>query len=230
MYQVKPGKFLVLASSSPRRSELLAGCGLEFTVLPSDVDESEIPSETPQAMVERLALAKARYVAHKLSITSEEPPLLQEIPGANLSLAISELVKQKNAQFGEFITVGADTTVSIAGKILGKPRNIPDAVGILSELSAKEHSVFSSIALLRGTETLQVSTFETKVKFLALTKQQIDSYIATGEPMDKAGAYGIQGVGLHLVDSVNGSFSNVVGLNIAALIEQLLKFQVIELR
>lgn len=119
--------------------------------------------------------------------------------------------------------VGADTVVSCGGEILGKPKSREDAHRMLSMLSGIEHSVFTGVTVLRG-EKSKTFYVETKVKFYDLTDEEIDNYIATGEPMDKAGAYGIQGKGSLLVEEIKGDYFNVVGLPISRLHREIKEF------
>jgi len=183
---------LILASSSPRRRELLEQIGVLFDVKVADVDETPLAGESPEDYVQRLAIAKARKVAQDL----EQPCL------------------------------GSDTSVVLNGTIFGKPQNDADARQMLRALSGQSHQVMSAVAIVQYSqagERSDVQLVSTKVTFKNLTSDQIDKYIATGEPADKAGAYGIQGKGALLVAGIEGSYSNVVGLPLtetAVLLEQ----------
>lgn len=180
------GVSLVLASASPRRQELLRSIGLEFSVVPADVDESHRPGETPEQYVERVAHAKAMAVVGKLGF------------GAT----------------GEVAVLAADTTVEVDGEILAKPDDADDARRMLGRLSGRTHQVHTAVVVWRitGQHTVTVST---DVTFAALDEATIDWYLATGEHADKAGAYGIQGAAGALVSRVDGSASNVIGLPMA---------------
>jgi septum formation protein len=167
---------LILASSSPRRAELLRAAGIEFKVLPTDIDETRLPGEMPREYVLRLSRSKALAVARS-----------------------DELV------------LGADTTVVIDDEIEGKPVDAVDARRILRALSGRWHEVLTAITLVRGNQLLS-DIESTRVKFAELNEAEIDWYISTGEPLDKAGAYGIQGYGSRFVERIEGSYSNVVGL------------------
>lgn len=167
---------LILASASPRRSELLRAAGIEFTVRVADIDESVLPGEAPADYVLRLARQKAQAVA----------------------------------QPGE-IVLGADTTVVVNSEIAGKPVDAEDARRMLRLLSDQWHEVLTGVSLVCDRQVLSEIAV-TRVKFAALTDTEIDWYIATGEPMDKAGAYGIQGYASRFVESIEGNYSNVVGL------------------
>ncbi len=176
--------FLYLASRSPRRRELLTQAGIPFRLLDIDVDESVLMGEAPEVYVERLARAKAK---------------------AGL------LLLQQGSYGPSAPVLSADTTVALDGHILSKPADADEAVAMLMRLSGKEHLVHTGIALCSAERILsQVVT--TKVRFANFSQQQIERYVATGESMDKAGAYGIQGYGGVLVESLTGSYSNVVGL------------------
>lgn len=172
---------IILASSSPRRAELLRAAGIEFTVQVADIDESLLAGETPYEYVSRLAASKAGAVA---STTG---------PGA--------------------LVLGADTTVVIDDEIAVKPVDESDARRMLHRLSGQWHQVMTGVALRHG-HHLMVEVEVTRVRLSLLTSEEIDWYVATGEPMDKAGAYGIQGYASRFVERIEGSYSNVVGLPI----------------
>jgi septum formation protein len=171
---------IVLASASPRRSELLESAGVEFSVVPSDIPEEPLPGETPEAHVRRLALEKAREVA-------------SSNPGR--------------------IFIGADTIVVCDGEIMGKPADEADAVHMLRKLAGKGHQVITGFAIHdRQTGRDVVDAVTTQVFFKPLTDAEIQAYVATGCPMDKAGAYAIQGGAAYMVQGIQGSYTNVVGL------------------
>ena len=173
---MKTDQNIVLASASPRRSELLRAAGIEFTVRVADIDETILSGESPEEYVLRLACEKARAVARD----------------------------------GEWV-LGADTTVVVNGEIAGKPVDTDDARRMLRMLSGQWHEVLTGVSLVGGGQVLS-EVAVTRVKFAELTDAEIDWYVATGEPMDKAGAYGIQGYASRFVESIEGSYSNVVGL------------------
>lgn len=171
----------VLASSSPRRSELLAAAGFAFEVAHADIDETPLAHEPADRYVVRLAEGKARAVA---------------------------------ARFPDRAVLGADTTVVVDGDILGKPADAADAAAMLRRLQGRGHEVLTGIALVAHGRA-QVALEATQVSFGPMTDAEIAAYVATGEPMDKAGAYGIQGWAARHVTRVEGSYSNVVGLPVA---------------
>jgi septum formation protein len=175
---------VVLASSSPRRRELLNLIGIAHEVRPANLDESMRPRETPRRHAERLARDKASAVA------TRDPDL---------------------------ITIAADTIVVINRKVLGKPVDEEDAARMLAMLSGREHTVITAVAVSRG-KKLRSAIEEVKVKFRRLREDEIEAYIATGEPMDKAGAYGIQGYGATIVERVEGDYFAVMGLPLVRLI------------
>ncbi len=167
---------IILASSSPRRREVLHSIGLEFEVIAPEVDETRFPDEAPTSYVERLARTKAESV---------------DAPGA--------------------IVIAADTAVVHEGAILGKPAHPAEARSMLGRLQNDTHHVVTGVAVASGSDI--VSDIDTTaVHFLPVTEEEITAYIATGEPMDKAGAYGLQGIAGVFIDAIEGSPSNVVGL------------------
>jgi septum formation protein len=178
-------KHIYLASRSPRRAELLQQMGIDFDVLPSDIDESSLPDESPEAYVMRLASSKAA-----VGLANMQQANLQQRP-----------------------ILAADTTVCIDGVILGKPENNEDAYAMLQRLSGRCHEVHTALALVSaaGTEAV-LST--TRVELAPLSDEKIAAYIASGEPRDKAGAYGIQGLAGTFIKRIEGSYSGVMGLPI----------------
>jgi septum formation protein len=180
---------LILASASPRRAEILRNAGIQFEIRKTDVDESRIVGELPGDYVRRLALAKALSAA-----TEYRDPL------------------------DETLILGADTVVVVDADILGKPASQDDARSMLRRLSGRIHEVHTGLALLRKPGTMQRVVEEiTRVHFASLSEREIEDYIATGEPFDKAGAYGIQGIGGRYVTRIEGCYFNVMGLPLARL-------------
>lgn len=188
---------IVLASASPRRRELLAGLGLDYTVLASGVEEQVTETE-PSRVVEELSAQKAGDVLQKL---------LHEAPGQE-----------------ELLVIGADTIVAVEEQILGKPTSPKDAAEMLGRLSDRGHQVYTGVTLYhycQGGTRRQTFHECTQVQFYPMTEEEIDWYISTGEPMDKAGAYGIQGLGGRFIRAIEGDYSNVVGLPVARLYQEL---------
>ena len=190
---------LILASASPRRSELLTQAGFTFRVHPAHIDETLRPSEDPIAYVTRLAREKAEAV-------------YQEIAGApGLEL---ETWDSKALDRGSLVVLGADTTVTLDSHILGKPENSEDAARMLRLLSGRTHRVITGVSLVSAAQT-QTKAEATAVEFLSLSEEDIQAYIATGEPNDKAGAYAIQGRAARWIPRIEGCYFNVVGLPIS---------------
>jgi len=187
---------LHLASGSPRRRELLTQIGVTFTVISADIDETPLNDEAPTAYVERLARSKA---------------------DAGL------LFLANDPAYSSACVLGADTAVVLDGKILGKPVDQADALAMLAALSDREHQVLTAIAVVdqQRSETRIVSS---RVKFRAISPQEASAYWASGEPQDKAGSYAIQGLAAVFVESLNGSYSAVVGLPLCETAEILQRF------
>ncbi|HIS30731.1 MAG TPA: septum formation inhibitor Maf [Candidatus Limivivens intestinipullorum] len=185
---------IILASGSPRRKELLIQAGIPFEVLVSDADEKTTETDPAKTVME-LALRKARAAARQLA---------------------------KDA-----VILGADTVVALDGSILGKPTGEEDAARMLRTLSGKSHQVYTGVALVRkkGQQQTEKVFFEkTDVEMYAISEEEIAAYIATGEPMDKAGAYGIQGKAAIFVRGIRGDYNTVVGLPAARVYQELKAF------
>ena len=180
---------LVLASASPRRRELLTQAGYEFAVCPAHIDESMDPGETPASYVARLAQQKAEAVYRGLTSIEDKPGLT---------------------------VLGADTTVTLDDHVLGKPEGEADAARMLGLLSGRRHRVLTGIARVSA-EGARVAVESTTVEFAQLSEPEISAYIASGEPMDKAGAYAIQGRAARWIPRIEGCYFNVVGLPLARL-------------
>lgn len=179
---------LILASASPRRRELLTQIGFKFEVRPAHVNEDPRLDEDPISYVVRLAREKALSVFTEIASNSPDP--------------------------AQVVVLGADTTVTLDGHILAKPEDAADAARMLRMLSGRTHRVITGVAVATA-ESTEVAAEVTEVEFLSLTEKEISAYIATGEPMDKAGAYGIQGYAARWIPRVEGCYFNVVGLPIA---------------
>lgn len=206
---------LVLASASPRRRELLSQIGLEFTVMPSTKEENAKTTEAG-ALVQELSRQKAVDIWEQLSGgQGQNPDADQE--------QISEETQEPNLngkQQPELLVVGADTVVCCEGKILGKPHSREAAAEMLTALQGRNHEVYTGVTLYSQSET--VTFFEcTQVEFYPMTEVEISEYIDSKEPMDKAGAYGIQGLGARFVKGIRGDYNNVVGLPVGRLYQEL---------
>ena len=206
---------LVLASASPRRRELLSQIGLEFTVMPSTKEENAKTTEAG-ALVQELSRQKAVDIWEQLSGgQGQNPDADQE--------QIAEETQEPNLngkQQPELLVVGADTVVCCEGKILGKPHSREAAAEMLTALQGRSHEVYTGVTLYSQSET--VTFFEcTQVEFYPMTEVEISEYIDSKEPMDKAGAYGIQGLGARFVKGIRGDYNNVVGLPVGRLYQEL---------
>ncbi|MGI9861570.1 Maf family protein [Moorella naiadis] len=206
---------LILASASPRRQELLGRIGLKFDVRPSRINEERYRDLPPGTRVEALALAKARAAAAEVMA-----PSLKTAGGQVKTRAVPD------TPIGTLI-LGADTLVVCQGQVLGKPASPADAAAMLTFLSGRRHNVYTGVAVVRVPgEEARVTHARTAVTFRRLTPDQIAAYVATGEPLDKAGAYGIQGRGALLVAGIQGDYFNVVGLPLVKVEELLAAFGV----
>jgi len=174
---------LVLASASPRRSDLLRRAGIRFEVRPADIPEVEQPGEAPVAFAQRLARSKALVVAEQIGAS---PPRL---------------------------VLGADTIVVLDGEVFGKPRDSDHALELLERLTGREHSVVTAVAVV-ASDTLQVrqTAVTSRVEMRAVDRAELIEYVATGEPLDKAGGYAVQGGARSFVTKIHGSETNVIGL------------------
>ncbi|NOT65206.1 MAG: septum formation inhibitor Maf [Methylotenera sp.] len=173
---------IILASRSPRRVELLQQMGVRCETLPADIDETQLTNESPEAYVTRLARQKAEACLLRLTDAQRIRPVL-----------------------------AADTTVVLAGAVLGKPENNDDARRMLAALSGNSHQVHTAVALAFNNE-IEVVLSTTVVQMMAFTPAQIDAYIASGEHADKAGSYGIQGAAGAWISHIEGSYTGVMGL------------------
>lgn len=174
---------LVLASRSPRRRALLDAAGIAFEVRPADVPEERRAGEAPAAFATRLAVSKAQAVAGQLG--PARPRLV----------------------------LGADTIVVVGGDVLGKPEGPEHARALLSRLLGRSHSVLTAVALVQGgVPGCRHTVVESRVHMREAAPEEVHAYVATGEPLDKAGAYALQGEGRRFVQKIEGSESNVIGL------------------
>jgi septum formation protein len=194
----KTMKRIILASASPRRISLLRQIGLDADVVPSDIEEKAASAE-PSAVVKELSVQKCLDVAEKTGKESGE----------------------------EHWVIGADTVVASDGQILGKPASPAQAAEMLRGLQGRKHQVYTgvTIALVREGKVSDVETFaeKTEVFLFPMSEEEIQEYIRTGEPFDKAGGYGIQGVFARYVEKIEGDYNNVVGLPAAAVYQRLKK-------
>jgi septum formation protein len=174
---------LILASASPRRRQLLAQAGVAFTVMPADIDETPRAGEPPEVLVVRLAREKARAVAAKLGAGAPR------------------------------LVLGSDTIVVIGESVLGKPRDAEHAVALLGQILGRRHTVFTGVAVVDAASgEARSCCVASDVEMRAAGEAEVRAYVAGGEPLDKAGAYALQGEGRKFVARVIGSESNVIGL------------------
>jgi len=195
---------IILASQSPRRKELLEQIGLEFEICPAKGEEI-ITKSIPEEVVMELSKQKAEEVAAMVASFGENH---KEITTPS-----------------DILVIGADTVVAYDGKILGKPVDEADAKRMLTMLSGNTHSVFTGVTLVlidkEGRAGELVFYEKTDVKMHKMTEKEIDRYIATGEPMDKAGSYGIQGKCAIYIEKIDGDYNNVVGLPVTRIYQEL---------
>lgn len=192
---------IILASNSPRRKELLERAGYTFTVMPSDCDEAT-DIRFPKDMVMELAGRKAENVYKKVCADRAGT----------------------EAETQTFIVIGSDTVVALNGRILGKPVDYDDAYNTLNSLSGQTHNVYTGVSIMYyDGEKCRTKTFyeNTEVTFYPMTHEEITGYLATGDPFDKAGSYGIQTQGGLFVKGIKGSYDNVVGLPLSRLYHEL---------
>ena len=188
----------ILASSSPRRRELLTSIGMDFDVIPSNIPEEREQGEAPEEYVARLSREKAEAIA---------------------------------AKHADRWVIAADTTVLLGEELLEKPVDAADAARMLATIAGRTHIVYTGITLQNAASSYrETRVAESEVRMLPLTAEDIDWYVRTGEPLDKAGAYAVQGIGAMFIDSIHGSYTNVVGLPLALLFQMLRKAGIDPLR
>lgn len=184
---------IILASASDRRKDILTQVGINYEVMPSSIDEDAIQADTPASLVEALSAAKAEAVAERLT--------------------------------KDFVIIGADTVVVKDNSILGKPSDKEEAAKMLRMLQGNRHEVYTGVTLIyvspEGKGLIDTFHVRTIVDMIPMTTDQIDAYIKTGEPMDKAGAYGIQGRGAAYIQDIAGDYYNVVGLPVSTVLARL---------
>ncbi len=186
---------IILASKSPRRKELLSQIGLEFECVVSDKEEV-ISSSIPKDVVEELSLQKAEDVFDIVNVDSKEDVLI----------------------------IGADTVVSHMGRIMGKPKDKADACDMLSQLNNQCHEVWTGVTMvsfINGEKKTETFSEVTKVYMFDMSEMEIRQYVESGEPMDKAGAYAIQGLCAKFIEKIEGDYNNVVGLPISSVYKKI---------
>lgn len=178
---------IVLASASPRREELLKKIVEDFDIIPSDIDESFIKEKVAEQLVEELSYAKAEKV----------------------------FIKEQE-KYDDLIVIGVDTMVALEDNLLGKPKDAEDAKKMLSSLSGKSNDVYTGLSIIvkqKNKITKEVTNSKTRVKMKEMSQEDIEEYVSSGEPLDKAGAYAVQGKGAKYIEEIEGNYDSVVGLN-----------------
>lgn len=204
-------KKIILASASPRRRELLTQIGLDFDVVVSETEE-KITSTESAKVVEELSAQKAEAVWGWMHLQTDADSL------------------EKIAATQDYIVIGADTVVACDGKILGKPGTVENAVAMLRMLQGREHEVYTGVTILssKNGEQRKLTFHEkTAVHFSPMSEEEIREYVATGDPMDKAGAYGIQGFCARYIRGIEGDYNNVVGLPVGRVYQELRRLQLL---
>jgi len=199
---------LILASKSPRRRQLLEGIGLKFIIVPASIDESIEADEDVESVVLRLAEEKAQVVAD----AHEDSYVL----AADTVVVLTQEDTEDDSE------EDSEETPAVKSAIFGKPRDEAEAKEMLYRLQGREHAVITGYCLCCKSDSFSASRIvETTVKMKPLSREEIEAYVATGEPLDKAGSYAIQGIGGAFVESLQGSFTNVVGLPVAQVLSDL---------
>lgn len=207
---------IILASASPRRKELLERLGFTVKVIPSAIDEVRAEGEMPENFVKRMARTKCLAVVDRLNQT-----MYPAEPGGDPTARRYPAVGGARNQETRWV-IAADTVVVLGERILGKPKDTAEASEMLHRLGGNTHRVITGFCihdLKKNKEGIQA--VGTDVRFKRLTSSEIEKYIAVGESMDKAGAYAVQGVGAYLIDSIIGSYTNVVGLPLCQTVEMM---------
>ena len=189
---------IVLASASPRREELLKKIIKDFDIVPSDIDESSVKEKVAGQLVEELSYAKAEKV----------------------------FIKEQE-KYDDLIVIGVDTMVALEDNLLGKPKDAEDAKRMLSDLSGKSNDVYTGLSIIikqKNKIIKEVTNSKTRVKMKKMSKEDIEEYVSTGEPLDKAGAYAVQGKGAKYIEEIEGNYDSVVGLNTELVKEFLEKY------
>lgn len=218
-------KKIILASASPRRKELLAQIGLKFEVMPSEVEENP-ESTLPQDIVIELSKQKARDVWGKIGENDMDGDSndMCVTGGDNADSPGAESIDGRFSH-ADSLVISADTVVAIEGEILGKPKDVEDAARMLGLLSGKEHQVYTGVTMIwmDGEGKREEYSFYvcTGVVMYRMNRAEIMEYVCSGEPMDKAGAYAVQGRAAAYIKSIRGEYSNVVGLPVGRLYQEM---------
>ena len=223
-------KKIILASASPRRRELLTQIGLDFDIVVSETEE-KITSTEPAKVVEELSAQKAEAVWEKLCSTAASQGSVTNAERLDEGSEVFESEQTSGeTTMTDTLVLGADTVVACDGKILGKPADTEAAAAMLTMLQGRGHEVYTGVTILyeqngeRKTLTFHEKTI---VHFYPMTDAQIREYVATGDPMDKAGSYGIQGFCARYIRGIEGDYNNVVGLPVGRVYQELLGLQTV---
>jgi septum formation protein len=218
---------IVLASASPRRQELLKNAGIKFVVQPANIPEVRRKDEAPQAFAERMAEEKARFIWQKIgnhrTLGNSHYVLGADTVVAVEATEVSSVRDDRMLLLNHGVTGVSPVEVQL---VLGKPDNPEHAARMLRQLSSRKHHVITGVCLI-GNDFEDVRSETTAIHFAALSDSDIRNYIASGEPMDKAGAYAIQGAASRWISKIEGDYSNVVGLPIALVLQMLREHRVI---
>ena len=217
-------KKIILASASPRRRELLTQIGLDFDIVVSETEE-KITSTEPAKVVEELSAQKAEAVWEKLCSTAASQGSVTNAERLDEGSEVFESEQTSGeTTMTDTLVLGADTVVACDGKILGKPADTEAAAAMLTMLQGRGHGVYTGVTILyeeNGERKTLTFHEKTTVHFYPMTDAQIREYVATGDPMDKAGAYGIQGFCARYIRGIEGDYNNVVGLPVGRVYQEL---------
>ena len=217
-------KKIILASASPRRRELLTQIGLDFDIVVSETEE-KITSTEPAKVVEELSAQKAEAVWEKLCSTAASQGSVTNAERLDEGSEVFESEQTSGeTTMTDTLVLGADTVVACDGKILGKPADTEAAAAMLTMLQGRGHEVYTGVTILyeqNGERKTLTFHEKTTVHFYPMTDAQIREYVATGDPMDKAGAYGIQGFCARYIRGIEGDYNNVVGLPVGRVYQEL---------
>jgi septum formation protein len=203
---------LILASSSPRRKDLLESLGFSVKAIPPNTDESQFEGEEPENYVKRLARDKVLAVMARLHATFYTEDEAPQRAGRGLATT------REDSRW----VVGADTIVVLDGEIFEKPRDSHDAYEMISRLSGRDHEVITGFCLFDIKKNKEgIQAVRTVVRFKELSKTEMEKYVGLGEGGDKAGGYAVQGVGAYFIESIHGSYTNVVGLPLCQVVEMM---------
>ena len=223
-------KKIILASASPRRRELLTQIGLDFDIVVSETEE-KITSTEPAKVVEELSAQKAEAVWEKLCSTAASQGSVTNAERLDEGSEVFESEQTSGeTTMTDTLVLGADTVVTCDGKILGKPADTEAAAAMLTMLQGRGHEVYTGVTILyeeNGERKTLTFHEKTTVHFYPMTDAQIREYVATGDPMDKAGAYGIQGFCARYISGIVGDYNNVVGLPVGRVYQELHGLQIV---